>query len=54
MHLIRGLSHLEPFKNGCVLSIGNFDGLHLGHRTVIKKLVERGAALGFTGGGYDF
>jgi len=46
MHLIRGLSHLEPFKNGCVLSIGNFDGLHLGHRTVIKKLAERGEALG--------
>ena len=46
MHLIRGLSHLEPFKNGCVLTIGNFDGLHLGHRAVIKKLVERGEALG--------
>ena len=46
MHLIRGLSHLEPFKSGCVLSIGNFDGLHLGHRAVIKKLAERGEALG--------
>jgi riboflavin kinase/FMN adenylyltransferase len=45
MHLIRGLSHLEPFKNGCVLTIGNFDGLHLGHRTVIKKLAERGEAM---------
>ncbi|MFI3178248.1 MAG: bifunctional riboflavin kinase/FAD synthetase [Methylococcaceae bacterium] len=46
MQLIRGLSHLEPFKNGCVLSIGNFDGLHLGHRAVIRKLVERGKVLG--------
>jgi riboflavin kinase/FMN adenylyltransferase len=46
MRLIRGLSHLEPFKDGCVLTIGNFDGLHLGHRAVIKKLAERGAALG--------
>ncbi|WP_333873736.1 bifunctional riboflavin kinase/FAD synthetase [Methylobacter sp.] len=46
MRLIRGLSHLEPLKSGCVLTIGNFDGLHLGHRAVIKKLVERGAALG--------
>lgn len=45
MQLIRGLSHLEPFKNGCVLSIGNFDGLHLGHRAVIRKLVERGKVL---------
>ena len=46
MRLIRGLSHLEPLKNGCVLTIGNFDGLHLGHGTVIKKLAERGQALG--------
>ncbi|CAA9891518.1 bifunctional riboflavin kinase and FAD synthetase [Candidatus Methylobacter favarea] len=45
MRLIRGLSHIEPLKNGCVLTIGNFDGLHLGHRAVIKKLVERGASL---------
>ncbi len=46
MHLIRGLSHLESFSNGCVLTIGNFDGLHLGHQAVIKKLAERGKALG--------
>jgi riboflavin kinase/FMN adenylyltransferase len=45
MRLIRGLSHLEPLKNGCVLTIGNFDGLHLGHKAVIKKLAERGEAL---------
>jgi riboflavin kinase/FMN adenylyltransferase len=46
MRLIRGLSHLEPLENGCVLTIGNFDGLHLGHRAVIEKLVARGKALG--------
>ncbi len=45
MRLIRGLSHLESFQNGCVLTIGNFDGLHLGHRAVIQKLVERGKTL---------
>jgi riboflavin kinase/FMN adenylyltransferase len=45
MRLIRGLSHLEPLKNGCVLTIGNFDGLHLGHLEVIKKLAERGRVL---------
>ncbi|MGZ8161834.1 MAG: bifunctional riboflavin kinase/FAD synthetase [Methylobacter sp.] len=49
MRLIRGLAHIEPLKNGCVLTIGNFDGLHLGHRAVIKKLVERGAALALPG-----
>ncbi|MBF6647101.1 bifunctional riboflavin kinase/FAD synthetase [Methylobacter sp. BlB1] len=46
MRLIRGLSHLEPLENGCVLTIGNFDGLHLGHRAVIDNLATRGRALG--------
>ena len=45
MQLIRVLSHLESFNNGCVLTIGNFDGVHLGHQDVIKKLAERGKAL---------
>jgi riboflavin kinase/FMN adenylyltransferase len=46
MHLIRGLSHLKPLANGCVLTIGNFDGLHFGHRAVIKQLAEKGKELG--------
>lgn len=46
MQVIRGLAHLRPFVDGCVLTIGNFDGLHVGHRAVIKKLVARGEALG--------
>ncbi len=46
MRLIRGLAHLEPFQNGCVLTIGNFDGLHLGHKAVIEKLAEQGRKRG--------
>ncbi len=42
MHLIRGLPHLKPLKKGCVLSIGNFDGVHTGHQKVIEKLAEQG------------
>ncbi len=38
MRLIRGLTHLAPMQNGCILTIGNFDGVHLGHQAVIKKL----------------
>jgi riboflavin kinase/FMN adenylyltransferase len=45
MQLIRGLSRLKPFPQGCVLTIGNFDGLHLGHRAIIEKLAERGKTL---------
>jgi riboflavin kinase/FMN adenylyltransferase len=46
MRLIRGLTHLEPLQNGCVLTIGNFDGVHLGHKAVINKLAKRGRELG--------
>ena len=46
MHLIRGLAHLKRIKEGCVLSIGNFDGVHAGHRKVIEKLAEQGKAMG--------
>jgi riboflavin kinase/FMN adenylyltransferase len=42
MQLIRGLAHLKSLKNGCVLSIGNFDGMHTGHRKVIEKLAHQG------------
>ncbi|MGR9114156.1 MAG: bifunctional riboflavin kinase/FAD synthetase [Gammaproteobacteria bacterium] len=46
MRLIRGLAHIEPMRQGCVLTIGNFDGLHLGHRAVIEKLARKGKAMG--------
>lgn len=46
MRLIRGIPHLPVFKSGCVLTIGNFDGVHLGHKAVIEKLAERGKTLG--------
>lgn len=46
MHIIRGLRHLEPLEHGCVLTIGNFDGLHLGHQAVLNKLVKQGQSLG--------
>ena len=46
MRLIKGIPHPSVFNNGCVLTIGNFDGVHLGHKTVITKLAERGNALG--------
>lgn len=46
MHLIRGLNQLRSFTDGCVLTIGNFDGVHSGHRFVINKLAEKGALHG--------
>ena len=41
MHIIRGLNHLSPYHEGCVATIGNFDGLHLGHQSVFAHLKEK-------------
>jgi riboflavin kinase / FMN adenylyltransferase len=46
MRLIRGLHNLRPADRGCVATIGNFDGVHLGHRAVFQRLQDRGRALG--------
>jgi riboflavin kinase / FMN adenylyltransferase len=46
MRIIRRISYLPLFERGSVLTIGNFDGVHLGHKSVIKKLVQRSKELG--------
>lgn len=46
MELIRGLVNLRPRHRGCVVSIGNFDGAHLGHQAVLGRLAEKAALLG--------
>ena len=38
MKLIRGLHNLSRPLEGCVATIGNFDGLHLGHQHIIHQL----------------
>jgi riboflavin kinase/FMN adenylyltransferase len=46
MELIRGLHNLRPRHHGCVATIGAFDGVHLGHQSVIRHLLEQSAAFG--------
>jgi riboflavin kinase/FMN adenylyltransferase len=46
MRIIRGLHNLRPEDGGCVATIGNFDGVHLGHRAVFLRLLAEGRALG--------
>ncbi|HEY0941689.1 MAG TPA: bifunctional riboflavin kinase/FAD synthetase [Steroidobacter sp.] len=41
MELIRGLYNLRAGQRGCVLTIGAFDGIHLGHQEMIRVLRER-------------
>ena len=45
MQLIRGLHNLRPEHRGCVATIGNFDGVHLGHQAVIGQLGEEAGRL---------
>jgi riboflavin kinase/FMN adenylyltransferase len=45
MQLIRGLHNLRPGHRGCVATIGNFDGVHLGHQAVIGQLGEEAGRL---------
>ncbi|HEY5719831.1 MAG TPA: bifunctional riboflavin kinase/FMN adenylyltransferase, partial [Gammaproteobacteria bacterium] len=42
MELIRGRINLRPRHRGCVATIGNFDGVHLGHQAVLHDLLARG------------
>ncbi len=41
MLLIRGLHNLRAEHRNCVATIGNFDGVHLGHQAVFAALIER-------------
>ena len=46
MQLIRGIHNIRPEHFGCVVTIGNFDGVHLGHGEIIKRLKRLGAERG--------
>lgn len=45
MELIRGLHNLRDKHRGCVATIGNFDGVHLGHRRVLAQVKEKAQQL---------
>ena len=42
MELIRGWHNVRPRHAGCVATIGNFDGVHLGHRAILDQLIGIG------------
>jgi len=45
MELIRGLTNLRPHHRGCAVTVGGFDGLHLGHQALIGRLHDVAARL---------
>jgi riboflavin kinase/FMN adenylyltransferase len=46
MELIRGRHNLRPRHRGCAVTIGAFDGIHLGHQAVLAHLKEQATSLG--------
>lgn len=46
MRVIRGLHNLRSEHGGSVATIGNFDGVHLGHQAVFRALHTEGRRLG--------
>ena len=45
MELVRGLHNISRRHRGCVLTVGNYDGVHLGHQRMIGVLKTRAAEL---------
>jgi riboflavin kinase/FMN adenylyltransferase len=46
MRLIRDLARLPADLRGGAVAIGNFDGVHVGHARIAKRLIERAREVG--------
>jgi len=54
LHYVRGSEELKGPLDHPVVTIGNFDGMHVGHRTIIETVVERARQLGGEAVAYTF
>lgn len=46
MQLIRNAHKFSQGEAGCVLTMGNFDGVHLGHQALINEMLQQAQRLG--------
>ena len=46
MELVRGLANLRDVHHGSVVTIGNYDGVHLGHQHMLSTVTARARELG--------
>lgn len=45
MQIYEGISQVDRAPTACVATIGNFDGVHLGHREIFKQLLAKALAI---------
>jgi riboflavin kinase/FMN adenylyltransferase len=45
LELIRGIQAAPACAGGCVVTIGTYDGVHLGHQALIGRLTAQAARL---------
>ena len=43
MKVLKTISDLEKIRKGCVLTVGNFDGVHLGHQEILTAAKQTAA-----------
>jgi riboflavin kinase / FMN adenylyltransferase len=46
MHVLHDPLHQTDLPRRCVATIGNFDGMHVGHQAIIRGVIERARELG--------
>ena len=54
MRIVRGLKNFTERLPSPVLTLGNFDGVHLGHQAIFRKVVLRAQELGGTSVAFTF
>jgi riboflavin kinase/FMN adenylyltransferase len=46
MRVIRHLAHVAPPLRRVVLTLGNFDGMHLGHQAIVRRALDEARGVG--------
>lgn len=45
MRIIRGINNFPTSLKGCAVSIGKYDGIHLGHQQLLRRLIAQADSL---------
>lgn len=54
MQLIRDIGELSQPLQASVITVGNFDGVHLGHQKLLRRVMERALQAGVSSGVLTF